>query len=91
MIRNTAIALSVLALSATSAFAQETTQPAAAPAGAKKASEILAEIESRADYSRLEEMNWDDDGYYEIVYHTNDKARVEINISATTGEPVEQR
>lgn len=55
----------------------------------KRPSEILASIEDRDDFRYLEEMEWNDDGYYSIVYHTGDKARVEINIDALSGDPID--
>jgi len=55
-----------------------------------KPSEILAVVESRDDFRYLEEMKWDDNGYYEVVYHTADSARVEINMDARTGEPIDR-
>lgn len=45
----------------------------------------------RDDFRYLEEMSWDDEGYYEAVYHTADSAGVEINIDPLSGETVEQR
>ena len=71
------------------ATAQVTDPKIRAEAG-KKPSEILAVVEARDDFRYLEEMKWDDDGYYEVVYHTADSARVEINIDALTGEPVDR-
>lgn len=66
-------------------FAQDRTLP---PDNALKASEIIARIEARNDFRYLDEAQWDQDGYYEIVYFTGDKARVEIRINPVTGEPL---
>jgi hypothetical protein len=63
--------------------------PANTAEGGKRPSEILASIEDREDFRYLEEMEWNDDGYYSIVYHTADKARVEIHIDARSGDPVD--
>lgn len=70
------------------AFAQDIDPTSKAESG-KKPSEILSSIETRDDFRYLEEMEWNDDGYYSIVYHTADKARVEIHIDALSGEPVD--
>lgn len=59
------------------------------PEDGKMPSEILATIEHRTDFSRLVDMSWNDRGYYEIEYRTNDKAKVEINIDAKSGQPVD--
>lgn len=57
----------------------------------KKPSEIVALVEGRPDFLRLIDMSWNDQGYYEIEYRTRDKAKVEINIDAKSGEPIEQQ
>ncbi|UPA25627.1 PepSY domain-containing protein [Shinella oryzae] len=75
-------------LAAFPAAAQEVNKPT--PETGKKPSEILAMIEQRPGFDRLEEMSWEDEGYYEIVYHTTDKARVEVNIDPM-GKAVEHR
>ena len=72
------------------AIAQDIDPTSVAESG-KRPSEILSSIEDRADFRYLQEMEWNDDGYYSIVYHTADKARVEIYIDALSGEPVEGR
>lgn len=56
----------------------------------KRPSEIVALIEGRPDFLRLIDMSWNDRGYYEVEYRTRDKAKVEINIDAKSGEPIEQ-
>lgn len=56
----------------------------------RKPSEIVAPVEGRSDFLRLVDMSWNDRGYYEIEYRTRDKAKVEINIDAKSGEPIEQ-
>jgi len=75
-------------LAAFPAAAQQAEKPT--PEAGKKPSEILAMIEQRPDFARLDEMSWEDEGYYEIVYHTSDKARVEVNVDPM-GKPVEHR
>jgi hypothetical protein len=80
--------VALLTLSPLFAQAQETaTNPSAK--GAKKPSEILSLVEGRTDFARLQEMTWNDEGFFEVVYRTNDKARVEINIDLQ-GNPVDQ-
>lgn len=70
------------------AFAQQGEKPK--QENGKKPSEILEMIEKRPDFARLDKMSWDDDGCYEIVYRTNDKAKVEIDINPA-GQPVDHR
>lgn len=57
------------------------------PENARKLSEIVGKIEGRPDFRYLDSVDWDEDGYYDITYHTADKAKVEIKIDAVSGEP----
>lgn len=68
------------------AFSQETPQ-GVPPDGARPLSEILAKVEKRDQFRFVEEVRWNDDGYYQVIYFTNDKAKVEINYNPVTGEP----
>jgi hypothetical protein len=72
----------MLVFSGLTASAQDAAQKAT-PESGKKPSEILAMVEGRSDFARLDEMSWNDNGYYEIEYRTADKARVEINIDVS--------
>jgi len=51
-----------------------------------KLSEIIAKVEAREGFRYVDDVDWDDDGYYTVVYFTKDNAKVEINYD-TTGEP----
>ena len=89
MNRTTTLAVLAAALLASSPLlAQDAQERPVPPETALKASEIIARIESRPDFRYLDEVGWDEQGYYEIIYFTNDKARVEIKINPVTGEPV---
>ena len=57
------------------------------PADAVPLSQIAAKIEQRADFAHFDDIDWDDDGYYEIEYVTKDGAEVSIKIDPRTGEP----
>lgn len=81
------IALGALALSFAPSAAQDA-KPRAEDG--KKPCEILTKVERRPDFLRLIDMSWNDRGYYEIEYRTSDKAKVEINIDAKSGEAMEQ-
>ena len=50
-------------------------------------SEIIARIETRDQFRYVSEIDWDEDGYYRVIYFTSDKAKVEINIDPATGAP----
>lgn len=78
--RNALIALSAFALLPASAFAQP-------PADAMPLSQILATIESEANFSHFDEIDWDDDGYWEIEYYRADGAKVDIDIDPVSGRP----
>ncbi|WP_309082613.1 PepSY domain-containing protein [Chelativorans sp.] len=68
--------------------AQEAEERQIPPENALKVSEIVARIEARPDFRYLDEVDWDEEGHYQIVYFTTDKARVEMNINPVTGEPL---
>ncbi|WP_011582438.1 MULTISPECIES: PepSY domain-containing protein [Chelativorans] len=69
-------------------LAQTTNESAVPPETAMKASAIIAKIEDRADFRYLDELDWDDEGYYQIIYYTKDKAKVEMRINPVTGDPL---
>ncbi len=56
-------------------------------ANAHSLSEILAKVEKRDAFQYVQQVRWNDDGYYEVTYMTNDKAKVEINYNPVSGEP----
>lgn len=60
----------------------------AAPPEGTKLSEIIAKIEQGSDVLYIDEIDWDDDGYYEIEYMTKAGAKVEIKINPKTGDTV---
>jgi len=76
----TMLAAILLTATSVSAFA-------AAPEGAKL-SEIIAKIEQTADVQYIDEVDWNDRGYYEIEYFMKNGAKVEIKIDPKTGESV---
>jgi uncharacterized membrane protein YkoI len=80
-----AVCFASLAILATAGHAAA--QEKLPPENGKKLSEIIATIEARPDFRYLESVDWERQGYYEITYHTADKARVEIKIDAASGQP----
>ncbi len=56
------------------------------PEGAIKLSEIVAKVEKRDQFRYVSEIEWNEDGYYDVIYHTADKAKVEIKIDPKTGQ-----
>lgn len=64
---------------------------AAPPADSMPVSKIVQGIEQRSDFRYIKEVDWDDDGHYEIEYVTTDGARVEIKVNPRTGEPIPRR
>ena len=61
------------------------------PENAMKLSQIVASIEQRQDFRYLSNIEWNDDGYYDITYFTADEAKVEIRMDAVSGKPVPMR
>jgi hypothetical protein len=78
------IALAVISLSAGSAFAETAAQPSAK---AMKLSQIISKVEGRDKYAYISELTWSQNGYYDIIYFTSDKAKVEIKVDPVSGEP----
>lgn len=78
--RNALIALSALLLLPAAALAQP-------PADAMPLSQIIASIEGQADFGYIKEVDWDDEGYWEIEYYRADGAKVEVDIDPVSGEP----
>lgn len=79
--------LVVTALLGTMPAQAQTKEPAVPPQNSLKLSEIIAKIEQRDQFRYLSEVEWESKGYYDIVYYTTDKAKVEIKIDPVTGEP----
>jgi len=57
------------------------------PDNAMKLSEIVAMIEQRNDFRYVSDVEWNDEGYYDVTYFTGDKAKVEIKMDVVTGKP----
>jgi hypothetical protein len=57
------------------------------PADAMPLSEILRMLEDRGEIAYFEEIEWDDDGYWEIEYVTREGEKVEIRVDPVSGEP----
>lgn len=56
------------------------------PADAKPLSEVLATLEQSENVSWFDEVDWDDDGYWEIEYRRQDGGSVEIKVDPISGE-----
>ena len=78
--RNSLIALTALLLLPAAALAQP-------PADAMPLSQIIASIEGQADFGYIKEVDWDDDGYWEVEYYTRDGRKVDVRLDPMTGEP----
>jgi hypothetical protein len=63
--------------------------PAAAdapPADAKPLSQILQTLEQQGNVAYFDEVDWDDDGYWEIEYVDRSGNRVEIRLDPVSGQ-----
>ncbi|WP_040708303.1 PepSY domain-containing protein [Oceanibaculum indicum] len=56
------------------------------PADAMPLSQIVAKIEQRPDFRYIDDLEWDDDGYYEIEYRTKEGGEVRLKLDPKTGE-----
>ncbi|MCC5961117.1 MAG: PepSY domain-containing protein [Rhodobacteraceae bacterium] len=70
-----------LAMSAAPALAER--QP---PAQAMPLSMIVAELENQYDIAWIDEIEWDDDGYWEVEFFARDGSKVDLKIDPVTGQ-----
>jgi Peptidase propeptide and YPEB domain len=80
------VMVGVVLLGGVGAHAQ-TAAPPIPPEKSLKLSEIIAKIERRDQFRYVDEIEWDEDGVYDVIYYTSDKAKVEIKIDPVSGEP----
>lgn len=59
------------------------------PADAMKLSAIITALEERIgnQLAYISEVDWDDDGYWEIEYKAADGSSTEVKLDPTSGEP----
>jgi hypothetical protein len=60
---------------------------AAPPAGALPLSQVIALLEVEGGIAYIDEVEWDDDGYWEVDYVTSDGRKVEVRLDPLTGSP----
>lgn len=57
------------------------------PADALPLSRILATVESNVtDLAYIDEVEWDDDGYWEVEYKTTDGKEVKVKVDPVSGQ-----
>lgn len=78
--------LTLLLLISHAAMAQTDTTKTPPP-NAKKLSELIGQVEKRDKFQHVDEIEWSDQGYYDVTYFTSDKAKVEIKLDPISGEP----
>lgn len=78
-------AVLTISLLACPAIAQERSK--LPPENAMKLSQLVATVEKRPDFRYIGEIDWREEGYYDVTYYTTDKAKVEIKYNPVTGEP----
>jgi hypothetical protein len=86
MSRRFAATLSIALLAQVSAAVAQD-KPAIPPENAMKLSAIIATVEQRDAFQYVSDIEWNDDGYYDVVYFTTDKAKVEMKFNPVTGKP----
>jgi len=78
--------IAAMTLIGTQAYAQ-TAAPSVPPQDSKKLSQLIAGVEQRDKFQYIKDVEWDEEGYYEITYYTTDKAKVEIKLDPVSGQP----
>ena len=84
--RRMVTALTLIGTLALGAAAQAQDKPAIPPPNAMKLSAIIATVEGRAGFQYVYSVEWNEDGYYDVVYYTDDKAKVEMMLDPVTGK-----
>lgn len=56
------------------------------PADALPLSIIVSGLEAQYNIQFIDEIEWDDDGYWEVEFFTNDGAKVELKIDPVSGD-----
>jgi Peptidase propeptide and YPEB domain len=80
------VGITLAVMGATPVLAQ-TSARTIPPQNAMKLSQIVAKVEQRDHFQYISEIDWSRDGYYDIIYYTTDKAKVEVKINPQTGNP----
>ncbi|QQP93762.1 PepSY domain-containing protein (plasmid) [Skermanella sp. TT6] len=58
----------------------------APPPNARPLSQLIAAVERQDDFAHFKEIDWDDDGYYEVEYRTRGGGDREVKIDPVTGQ-----
>jgi len=61
------------------------------PANSLPLSQVIAGVEQTQPVRVFTEVDWDDDGYWDIEFVTTDNRRASIRIDPVTGEPWSRR
>ncbi|HEX5079268.1 MAG TPA: PepSY domain-containing protein [Geminicoccaceae bacterium] len=80
MIRLVPLLPAACLLAASPAFAD------APPADAQPLSRVLQTLEQQGDVAYFDEVDWDDDGYWEIEYVDRSGNTVEIRVDPVSGQ-----
>jgi hypothetical protein len=75
-----------LALTCGQTFAQSSPPPVP-PQNSMKLSQLVAKVEQREKFQYIKDIEWEEEGYYEVTYYTTDKAKVEIRLDPVSGQP----
>jgi hypothetical protein len=81
------VAVLLVALLPLTSFAvAQDSKPPVPPENALKLSAIVATVEQRDSFHYVYDIEWNSEGYYDVVYFTTDRAKVEMKIDAVTGK-----
>ena len=65
----------------------QTSAPPVPPQNGMKLSQLIAKVEQRDKFQYVKEIEWEQEGYYDVTYYTTDKAKVEIKLDPVSGQP----
>lgn len=65
----------------------QSSEQAVPPPNSMKLSQLIARVEQRDQFHYVGEVEWNTSGYYDVIYYTKDKAKVEIKFDPVSGQP----
>jgi hypothetical protein len=84
-LRVAACTLAVTLAVAGIAIAQDKPPPIP-PQNSMKLSAIIGTVEQRNGFLYVYSVEWNEDGYYDVIYFTDDKAKVEMKLDPVSGK-----
>jgi uncharacterized iron-regulated membrane protein len=79
--------LTAVAVAAVAAIAGPALADRAPPQNAMPLSQVLQALEQQGQVAHFKEVEWDDDGYWEIEYALRSGGTAEVKVDPVSGQP----